>query len=171
LDNRILPSPGASGGGRPVLSGTGRGESALTPRKERIMQNAAAIQAPAADRAGQLHEEIRRKTEELSELKAELAREAVYKEGCRTGHLAGNVFAVTVQLRETVKWDQKALESLRGEMGDGDFFKVFRWTFEPDSKKALDAALEYSPWARKIRDAFKASPAAPSVTFKRMEDC
>jgi hypothetical protein len=56
-------------------------------------------------------------------------------------------------------------------MGDGEFFRVFRWTFEPVSKKTLDAALEFSGHAEAIRAAFTVKPGAPQFTFALMEDC
>ena len=122
------------------------------------------------DRAGALHDEISAKDKELKELKLRLAELADYKEGSKTGHVFCDKFHATVALKENVKWDQKALEALRIKMGDANFFKVFRWIFEPQSKKVLDGAIDFGEFGSEIKKAFTTSPGSPQVTFKPMED-
>jgi hypothetical protein len=126
--------------------------------------------AVLVDQAAQLAVEVNQKTEELRGLKVRLAELAEFKEGKKTGHITGNHFQATVSLKENVKWDQKALESLRSDIGDEEFFKIFKWTFEPHSKKVLDGAMDFGPYKLIIAKAFTVSPGSPQVTFKPMED-
>jgi hypothetical protein len=122
------------------------------------------------DLAGKLHEEIDVKTKELKEIKAKLAKAAEYKPGSKTGHIFGDNYSATVQLKEYVKWDQTALDTLRQTMGDEEFFKVFKWEFEPQSKKVLDGALEFSAFGADIKKTFTVTQGAPQISFKRLED-
>ena len=123
------------------------------------------------DRAAILHEEIAAKDKELKELKQLLAEGvAVFKEGSKTGHAFGVRWHAIVSLKEYIKWDQAALDALRIKMGDESFFKVFKWVFEPISKKLLDGAIEFDKdFGGDIKAAFAVTPGAPSVTFKPME--
>jgi hypothetical protein len=121
------------------------------------------------DRAGALHAEISEKTEELRGLKAKLASLAEFKPGSKTGHIYGNHFAATVQLSETLKWDQKKLGALRVTMGDEEFFKVFQWKYEPVSKKLVDGALEFGKFGGAIKEALTVVAGSPQATFKIME--
>jgi hypothetical protein len=125
---------------------------------------------PAADRAGRLHMEIKRLEAELAALKPDLVAQAAFKEGCRTGHLAGNRFKVAVELRENVTWDQDKVEALRDEMPEEAFVAAWRWKFEAASKRAMDDALA-GPWGDRIREARTVRPGSPGLTFKALEDC
>jgi hypothetical protein len=124
----------------------------------------------AADRAGRLHEEKKRIEAELERLKPELAAQATFKGGSRTGHLSGSRYKVTVQLRENVSWSQDGLELARAAMGDEEFFRTFRWRFEPRSKKDLDEALKTSPHADIIRRACTTKEGSPYLTFTLLGD-
>ncbi|MDR1313270.1 MAG: hypothetical protein LBQ12_06125 [Deltaproteobacteria bacterium] len=124
-----------------------------------------------ADRAGALHEKIREMTEELDVLKEELAPLAEFKNGSKTGHLSGNRYAVTVQLKENDKWDQKILDAVRIEMGDEKFFEVFKFTYEPLDKKTVDGAMKFGGHGASIRSAKTVTQGKPYVSFKAMEDC
>jgi hypothetical protein len=123
------------------------------------------------DRAGVIHAEIAQKTLELRDLKTVIAKMASYKEGSKTGHIDGELFSATVQLKENVTWDQNKLEALRVLMGEEEFFKVFQWKFEPKSKKILDGALEFGQFGNQIREAFTVSPGSPQLSFKKLESC
>lgn len=122
------------------------------------------------DEAAILHEEIARMDKRLKELKRELAEMALFKDGSKTGHVYGAKWHATVGLKETVRFDQERLAELRTAMGDREFFRVFKWSFEPASKKLLDAAIEFGAHGEAIRRTFTVVPASPQVTFKPMED-
>jgi hypothetical protein len=124
-----------------------------------------------ADRAGALHEKIREMTAELDRLKEELAPLAEFKPGSQTGHLTGTRWAVTVQKKENVKWDQGKLDGLRAVMGDDRFFEVFKFTYEPVSKKASDGAIAFGAFGKDISGAMTVTAGKPYVSFKIMEDC
>ena len=121
------------------------------------------------DLAGAVHAEIKDREKRLSEIKGRIAEAAVYKGDSKTAHLDGLRYAVTVQKKENVKWDQGKLEELREAAGDGEFFKVFKWTFEPHSKKLLDGALEFGAHRELIKAAMAVTPGSPTFTFKPME--
>jgi hypothetical protein len=121
------------------------------------------------DMAGKLHEEIEQKTKELKDIKSKLAEQAEYKPGVKTGHIYGQAYSATVQLKEYVKWDQQVLDNLRLKMGDIEFFKVFKWEFEPISKKLLDGALEFGQYGADIRTAFTTTAGSPQISFKKLE--
>ena len=122
------------------------------------------------DEAAALHEEIAAKDKRLKELKRTLAEMAVFKDGSKTGHVFGTRWHATVGLKETVKFDQAALATLRADMGDREFFRVFKWSYEPVSKKELDGAIAYGEFGEAIKRTFSVSPASPQVTFKPMEE-
>jgi hypothetical protein len=121
------------------------------------------------DRAAALTEERRRIEAELSGLKKSIEAELAWKDGCATAHAFGRHWEATAVRKLAEKWDQDALDGLRAAMGDADFFKAFKFTYAPREKKALDAALEYSPHAAGIEACRTVKPAATSFTFKPME--
>jgi hypothetical protein len=123
------------------------------------------------DRAGALHEEIAVKDKELKEIKRTLAGMAEYKEGSKTGHVFGQRYHAVVSLKTNVKWDQDALDRLRRTMGDPAFFRVFKWAYEPVSKKVLDGAIDFGEHGEAIRATYTETEGSPQVTFKLMEEC
>lgn len=140
------------------------------------MPNAAVIPFaadPAAlvDRAAMLKESIAEMSEELRGINFQLAGQADYKEGSKTGHLIGRHYSAKVQLKENVKWDQAALNALRQTMGDEEFFKVFKWIFEPASAKTLAGALQFGQHGPLIEAARTVTPGTPYVTFEHLERC
>lgn len=132
-----------------------------------------AFEDPAAlvDRAAALKEIIAEMTEDLRRINLTLAERAEFKPGSKTGHLAGRHFAAKVALRENVKWDQSALAAIRERMGDAEFFRVFKWTFEPLSAKVLAGALEFGQHGHLIAAARTVSDGAPQVSFEKLESC
>jgi hypothetical protein len=124
-----------------------------------------------ADRAGVLYSEIAERETEMKAVKEALVPYVEFRDGCATGHLTGRRFAVKVLRKENVKWDQGKLDALRRDMGDEAFFRVFRWSFEPVSKKTLDAVIEFSEHGPRIREAFTSRPGSPQFTFLPLEDC
>jgi hypothetical protein len=125
--------------------------------------------ASLVDRAAALKERLDDMTEELRRLNLVLAEKAVYKPGSRTGRLLGRRFAATVHLKEYVKWDQDFLNGVRQALGDEEFFKIFKWTFEPRNAKALAGALEFGRHGRLVDAARAVTPGRPQVAFDRLE--
>ena len=123
------------------------------------------------DEAAALKESIEAQTERLREINQELASQAEFKDGAKTGHISGTFYTAKVQLKENVKWDQAALETMRAKVGDSEFFKVFKWTFEPKSAKVLAGALEFGQHKEMIEAARTVTPGAPSVSFEKLESC
>jgi len=125
--------------------------------------------ATLVDKAAALKEEIAAATNELKEINLVLAEKAEFKPGSKTGHLTGRHYQAKIQLKEYTKWDQELLEKARKKMGDTEFFKVFRWTFEPKSAKTLAGALEFGSHAKIIESARTVTDGAPYITFEMME--
>jgi len=123
------------------------------------------------DDAAILKEEITTKTERLREINHQLASHAQYKDGAKTGYISGQHFTAKVQLKENTKWDQAALEELRAMIGDEEFFRVFKWTFEPKNAKTLAGALEFGEHKERIAAARTVTDGSPSVTFEKLEAC
>lgn len=127
--------------------------------------------AGLVDQAAELKEIIAGHTEDLRLINQALAEKAEFKAGSKTGHIAGRHYAAKVQLKEYVKWDQAALAEARRQMGDAEFFKIFKWTFEPQSAKALSGALEFGRHGALIEAARTISPGSPCIIFEKMESC
>lgn len=127
--------------------------------------------AALVDQAAILKEELAEKTEALRKINLILAERGEFKPGSKTGRVCGNHFVAKVQLKENVKWDQSLLADAREVMGDAEFFKVFKWTFEPISAKTISGALEFGRHAELIAAARSVSPGSPYVTFEKQESC
>ena len=127
--------------------------------------------AALVDRAAQIKEQSADAAEELRRINLILAERATYKPGSKTGHVTGRHFAAKVSLRENVKWNQEQLNDIRRAMGDAEFFRVFKWTFEPISSKLLAGALEFGQYAELIAAARTVTKGAPQVSFERLESC
>jgi len=92
--------------------------------------------------------------------------------GKKTAHLIGGGFKVTVQKRENVKWLQERIVQLKENMPHDLFTSLFKASYEPQSKKAIDGFLQHGDhdlaqgvvWCREI------SPGSPQVTFERLEE-
>jgi len=129
--------------------------------------NAAAL----VDQAATLKATITDLTERLRRVNLTLAERADYKPGSKTGHLAGRHFVAKVQRKDYVKWDQDLLHDVREVMGDVEFFRIFKWTFEPKSAKTLAGAMEFGAHAELIGAARTVTEGSPYITFERLEDC
>lgn len=127
--------------------------------------------AALVDKAARLKEELADKTEELRQINLTLAGRGEFKPGSKTGHLIGRHYRAKIQLKENTKWDQDLLNGAREVMGDEEFFRVFKWNFEPKNANALAGALEFGKHAEIIETARTISEGSPYVTFERMEDC
>ena len=127
--------------------------------------------AALVDKAAGLKETIADLTEQLREINLTLAEQAAYKPGSKTGHIAGGHYAAKIQLKEYTKWDQDALAAARAKMGDDEFFKIFKWTFEPKSAKTLAGALEFGQHGRLIEAARTITPGSPYIIFEKLESC
>ena len=79
--------------------------------------------------------------ERLAAINAKLLAAATFPINGKTAHMAANGYAVKVQLRETVSWDQKALRKAVNAMGVKEFQKAFDYEYKPKSAKDLNAYM------------------------------
>jgi hypothetical protein len=119
-----------------------------------------------------LKQAIDHMTAKLRDINKELAALAEFKDGGKTGHLAGAGYKVRVQLKDNVSWDQEKLRQLRDHLPAGHFDRLFRMVFEPASKKILDSFLEHGEpdLIEGIRWAMQVKTGAPQVTYEQMEE-
>lgn len=118
-----------------------------------------------------LKERIDADTARLREINLQLAELAEFPAGKDTAHLEAEGIEVTVARKLTVSWDQPSLNKVRARLGDAVFFALFKWEFKPQSKKKIDGFVEFAkPEERDlVLDAMTTKPAAPSVSYKRVE--
>lgn len=105
---------------------------------------------------------------EIAEL---LSAAATFKDGNNTGHLTAGGFRVTVTRKVNTRWDADKLETARRKLTDELFFKIFKWKYEPRSKKDLDAFLNLasSEFRSSILAAMETSPAKPGVKLEALQ--
>jgi hypothetical protein len=123
------------------------------------------------DMAGDLKEEIRGKERELDALKALIMPLMEFRDGVMSAHAYGNSYKLTVQRKESARLEQRRLDAVRAEAGDEAFFRIFRWKYEPESKKSLTAALADPGLSALIGDAAYYKEDSPYFSWKRREDC
>ena len=111
---------------------------------------------------------IEKATEKLRKINQEIAQQAEFKDGSKTGHLVGGGFTVTLSLRENVKWDQAKIQQIISLIPTAA--GCFKTEYKPDNKK-LDAAISRSEelekavsWARTV------TPGAPTVTYEPIQE-
>jgi hypothetical protein len=121
------------------------------------------------DEAGKLSEKIHALEEKLKEMKKKIAKNIVYPENKKTGHVFGSIYEAVVSKKETKKWDQNELGKLRQKYGDGPFFNVFSWEFKPISSKIVEIELTNGTMKDDIDKAFTIVENSPSFTFKKLE--
>lgn len=117
-----------------------------------------------------LKDRINNDSAALAKINLKLESVAVFPDGKSTAHMAGGGYAVTVQRKQSMKWDQTALERVLTDMGNAAFFKMFKWEFELASSKALNGFLEFgdSEQTKAVRSAMIVAPASPYVTYKQL---
>ena len=103
-----------------------------------------------------------------AEIADELVKAAAFDDGSNTGHLLAGGFKVTVTRRFNTRWVTEKLENARKVLTDELFFRVFKWKYEPHSKKDLDAFLEYAApeFRAAILAAMETSPGRPGVKLE-----
>lgn len=136
----------------------------LRPNSESFNDTAAMV-----DRAAWLKERANQLTQELRELNLCLAGRGLFLPGASTGYVYGHCYRAKIQLRENIKWDQTLLTSARAQMGDDEFFRVFKWVYEPHSAKILAGALDFGRFGDLLGAARQVSAGAPGVTFEKIE--
>ena len=112
--------------------------------------------------------EIELKTR-ADEIKALLNRSLDFGDK-KTVHLFGNRFKATVQAKTAIKWDQDAVERLRGKMTETEFNGLFNWEYKHAGKKILDAYLSVSPFKDDIKASFTEKPLANYYAFESLDD-
>lgn len=88
-----------------------------------------------------LKAEIEQKQARLRELAGQIDGLAIFPEGKNTTHLCAAGYNVTIQRRQNIKWNQKALNDCRVKLGDDLFFKLFTWEFKANTR-ALTGFLD-----------------------------
>ena len=103
-----------------------------------------------------------------AEIADELAKIAVFRDGSNSGHLEAGGYKVTVTRRFNTRWVAEKLENARKILTDELFFRVFKWKYEPHSKKDLDAFLKYAApeFRSAILAAMETSPGSPGVKLE-----
>lgn len=117
------------------------------------------------DEGARLKSEIQEHQTRLREINKILADSLEFN-GKKSTKAEGYSFVANVSLKESISWDQEALNQSRAKLGDEEFFKLFKWEFKPRAKKELDGFLNHNPNAEAIRQAMTIKPGAPSVTYK-----
>ena len=106
----------------------------------------------------------------LDAINAEIARRAVFKDGCKTATMAEDNMRVKVQLKETVSWNQNGLKQALDVIGADEFRKVFTYEFKPLSARQLTAWLvdptTKDEWRALVTEARQVKPGNPSVSYE-----
>jgi hypothetical protein len=123
------------------------------------------------DLCGEAHEKLEIAKRDYEAIRDKVKAAAVYPAGKNTVHMEGGHWNIIVSRKESVKYFQDKLDALRRDIGDEEFFKVFKWTFEPVDKKTLDGAVNFSPHKDRIKETFLRSEASPTFVFKEQESC
>ena len=115
--------------------------------------------------------EADRLTQRNYEIAEVMEARARFKEGSSTGHLSAGGFKITLTKKVNEKWSQPALEVTRKELGDEWFFKIFKWKYEPQSKKDLDAFLSMADASlvKKVLAAREVNPGRTSVKIEAVQ--
>lgn len=115
-----------------------------------------------------LKAEITAMTEQLRAINAELADQAEYQDGAKTGYVVGGGYKVKVVMRDNVKWDQSRIAQIISHLPTAK--ECFKTEYKPDNKK-LDAAMAKDEeiekavnWARTV------TPGAPTVSYELLEE-
>lgn len=105
------------------------------------------------------------------EIALELEKNAAFKPGASTGHLVGAGLKVTITRRVNTRWINDRLETARRLLTDELFFRVFKWKYEPRSKKDVDAFLEYAApeYRSAILAAMETTPGNPGVKLEAIQ--
>ena len=82
---------------------------------------------------------------ELEAVNLALARRARFAPGKATAYVEGEGCRARVVARSYEKWDQTKLNAARAAMGDGAFLHLFKYVWEPVSKRSLSGFLDNAP--------------------------
>lgn len=106
-----------------------------------------------------------------AEIAEELEKAAAFKDGSNTGHLVAGGHKVKIVRRFNTRWVADKLEVARAKLTDELFFKVFKWKYEPRSKKDLDAFLNLAApdFRAVILAAMETSPGRPGVEMEEIQ--
>ena len=92
-----------------------------------------------------LREQIAALKAELEEVNQALARQARFAPGRATAYVEGQGCRARVVARSYEKWDQDKLNAARAVLGDGAFLALFRYVWEPVSRRSLTGFLDSAP--------------------------
>lgn len=106
----------------------------------------------------------------LDAINKEVARRAVFKEGCKTATMAEDNVMAKVQLKETVSWNQDGLKKALDVIGADEFRKVFTYEFKSLGARQLNAWLAdpttKDEWRTLISECRQVKPGNPSVSYE-----
>ena len=114
--------------------------------------------------AYQIKTKVAQMQSRLKEINLQVAEQAEYKEGSKTGHIYTPDFEVTVSLRENVKWNQERLSEISRHIPE--FNKLVKTEIKPDVRKIKKLENNHQKafdWCKEVK------PAAPSVTYSLVE--
>lgn len=116
--------------------------------------------------AAALKRRIRSLQDRLNELETEIAAQASFKPGAKTGRLAAGGWCAVVQLKENITWDQDRLLQIRDHIGERRFGELFRAEYRPHNMKAVHAAMLDAELGEALRWAMTVKPGKPYVTYE-----
>lgn len=118
--------------------------------------------------------EIEARQKKLREINKKIAKQAEFKPGSSTGHVAAGGIMAKVTKRQNVKWDQDALAVAHKNMGTELFAKAFTYKFEPINARQLKnwlASGDVPDEAKHlVLEARTVTEGAPSVVYEEAGD-
>ena len=104
---------------------------------------------------------------ELEAVTLALARQARFAPGKATAYVEGDGCRARVVARSYEMWDQDKLNAARAAMGDNAFLSLFKYVWEPVSKRTLSGFLDNAPLEQSalVRAALR-TRTVPVVTFE-----
>lgn len=79
--------------------------------------------------------------EQITVLEQEIGKTAVFAQGKKISNYEQDGFAVKVERKETLKWDQEKLNKARAEIGDSIFLRLFKFEWKHKNKSVLEDFL------------------------------
>ena len=115
----------------------------------------------------QLRAQIAALKGELEEVNLALASQAQFEPGKATAYVEGDGCRARVVARSYEKWDQGKLNAARAAMGDRAFMSLFKYVWEPVSRRSLSGFLDNAPGEQvALVRAALTTRTVPVVTFE-----
>ena len=118
------------------------------------------------ERGYQIKQQLEVLKTELTQINVEVAKNAQFQNGKKTGHITTGTINAKVVLRETIKWDQEKLSKI------SEHFDNFSQFIKTEIKPVM-AAINKAP-SKDLQKAFawckEVKPATPAVTYELIEE-